>query len=436
MKWQFTVNHSLLAMRFMGQKSLFRECATVVIIFTVAASSAMANTSLAKMPNVCVDTTINEAYAESTKQCSALAFNVPLLDAPARSSGPDLTDVGRGAISTAQKIELDRLSVLAAHAENAAKASRPSKPEQANAAWIMGLLTLHGRGLPADVKRANSWFQIAWQQGEKMASAGLGWCEMVGCGMPPDLAKARYWRTQLSKVNRGRALYFEWLARAKSAPLDLSNILNEVDAKSTVDKIPHHKLLAEAANAGDIHAHIELGIDSAAKNQLEEALQHFVFAEQNSSIVSNNAIHMRAEIDESKSRSKLQKSNLNNGELAESSWQQARRYHRGEGIPINYVEAIRLYRKAADLSHLQAKKMLDLIFSQSAETGTINIFWMQRLSRIDVSGFAPQLPSVDGPVLLAREETALTDFIPPLWMTDGVPSKANLLPCQPQMAPC
>ena len=417
-------------------KNIFREFGMVVIFLLVATSNAIANTALTKTPYACAEAAINESLADSTQECSDLAFNVPLLDVPARSSGPEVADVDRGMISTAQKIELDRLSVLAAQAENAYKASKPSKLEQANAAWIMGLLTLHGRGLPADVRRAKSWFQVAWQQGEKMASAGLAWCEMVGCGMPPDLAKARYWRTQLSKVNRGRALYFEWLARAQSAPLDISNISNEMDAKSTHDKIPHHKLLLEAANAGDIHAHIELGIESAAKNQLNEALQHFVFAEENSSIVSSNASHIKSEIDQAKSLIKLQKSSLNNAESAESNWQQARRYHRGEGIPINYVEAIRLYRKAADLGHLQAKKMLDLIFSQSAETGAINIFWMQRLSRVDVSGFAPQLPSVDGPVLLAREETGLTDFIPQIWTKVYRFTNQNLAPCQPQIAPC
>jgi TPR repeat protein len=330
-------------------------------------------------------------------------------------------------------MELDKLSVLAAQAENSYKVSKPSKPEQANAAWIIGLLTLHGRGLPADVRRAKSWFQIAWKQGEKMASAGLAWCEMEGCGMPPDLAKARYWRTQLSKVNRGRALYFEWLARAKSAPLELPN---DADAQLGIDKIPHHKLLVEAANAGDIHAHIELGIESVANNQLDEALQHFVFAEQNSTIVSNNARHIRAEIDVAKFIAKRPQLSSDRNELAESSWLQARLYHRGEGIPINYVEAIRLYRKAADLGHLQAKKMLDLIFSQSTETGAINIFWMQKLSRMDVSGFAPQLPIVDGPVLLAREETGLTDFVPRIWTKVNRSTNQNLAPCQPQIAPC
>ena len=105
-------------------------------------------------------------------------------------------------------------------------------------------------------------------------------------------------------------------------------------------------------------------------------------------------------------------------------------------LPINYVEAIRLYRKAADLGHLQARKMLDLIFSQSADTGTINIFWMQRLSRIDVSGYAPQLPTVDGPVLLAREETGLTDFIPRIWTNVYRATNQNLAPCQPLIAPC
>ena len=433
MKWQVTLTPSLLAMRLFDEKSIFRELVIIVFFFMSAVSSAIANTPLSNTPYACTDLNSNDAQWESTKECSELAFNVPLLDTPARSSGPEVADIDRDPISTAQKIELDRLSVLAAQAENANKASKLSKPEQANAAWIMGLLTLHGRGLPADVKRAKSWFQIAWQQGEKMASAGLAWCEMVGCGMPPDLAKARYWRTQLSKVNRGRALYFEWLARTKSAPLDLQN---DADAKSAIDQIPHHKLLVEAANAGDIHAHIELGIESAAKNQLNEALQHFVFAEKNSSIVSNNASHIRAEIIDAKSIAARPQSGLDRNELAESSWLQARRYHRGEGIPINYVEAIRLYRKAADLGHLQAKKMLDLIFSQSLDSGTINIFWMQRLSRVDVSGLTPQLPIVDGPVLLAREETGLTDFIPRVWTKAYPTTNQNLAPCQPQIAPC
>jgi uncharacterized protein len=433
MKWQFIRQYLLLTQRCTGEKAVVLTRLIAVIFLIGTASSALANTALGNTPMVCANWSINNTQEESFKECSEVAFNVPLLDAPVRSSGPEAADVDRGAISTAQKMELDRLLALATHAENAYKSSKPSKPEQANAAWIMGLLNLHGRGLPADVKRAKSWFQIAWHQGEKLASAGLAWCEMVGCGMPPDLAKARYWRTQLSKVNRGRALYFEWLARTKSAPLDLQN---DADAKAAIDQIPHHKLLVEAANAGDIHAHIELGIESAAKNQLTEALQHFLFAEKNSSIVSTNASLIRAEINDAKSIAARPQSGLDRNQLAESSWLLARRYHRGEGIPINYVEAIRLYRKAADLGHLQAKKMLDLIFSQSVETGAINIFWMQRLSRVDVSGFSPQLPMVDGPVLLAREETGLTDFIPRIW-TEGYPViNQNLAPCQPQIAPC
>ena len=238
MKWQFMLNPSSLTMRLFGEKTIFRELVIIVFFFMSAVSSAIATTLLSNTPFACADQTINDAHWESPHECSELAFNVPLLDTPARSSGPELSDVDRYAISTAQKIELDRLSVLASHAENAYKDSKSSKPEQANAAWIMGLLNLHGRGLQADVKRAKSWFQIAWQQGEKMASAGLAWCEMVGCGMPPDLAKARYWRTQLARVNRGRALYFEWLARAKSAPLDLPN---DMDIQLGIDKIPHHK---------------------------------------------------------------------------------------------------------------------------------------------------------------------------------------------------
>ena len=374
-----------------------------------------------------------ESKFKNSAECLEVVFNVPLLDTPPRSSGPELSASNQETISTAQKIELDRLMKLAAQSENPSKASASTKAAQANAAWIMGLLVLHGRGVPADVKRAKYWFQVAWQRGEPMASAGLAWCEMVGCGMPPDYAKARYWRAQLAKINRGRALYFEWLARSQSAPLARKN---DLDATVDADKTPHYALLVDAANAGDIQAHIELGITSAAHHRLSEALKHFVYVESNSHLISNNAAYIQELIANSKQQSELMQSNLGKEELAEYYWNQARRYHQGDGLPVNYIEAIRLYKKAADLGNLKAKKMLDLIFSQSFDGAILNIPWMQKLSRMNMYGLTPQLPTVDGPVLLLREETGLTDFIPRLWNAPSRASKTGLQPCQPEIAPC
>jgi TPR repeat protein len=426
MKWQFDLPHVLPAPRLLSKRFMLYKLGIAGIGLLCTLSNALANDSAG-----CINTENTSTYVDNLPECSEIAFNVPLLESSPRVSGPESSDSNLDTISTAQKIELERLTVLATQAEAASKTSKISKAEQANAAWVLGLLMLHGRGVPPDTKRAKYWFQIAWQQGEKKASAGLAWCEMVGCGMPADLAKARYWRAQLFSINRGRSLYFEWLSQQRAAPLAAMNGLG-----INYDKLPHRSLLIQAANAGDIQAHIELGIESASKKQLDEALDHFLFAEKNSTIASNNAHQIRAEIADLKSQSKLQPPTSDNLQSAESTLALAHRYHRGEGMPVNYSEAIRLYRKAADLGSPQAKKMLNLIFSQPLENGQINIPWMQSLSYMDISGSTPKLSADNGPFLLTREETGLTDFIPQYW---NKPLKLHpnfLRPCQPQSAPC
>lgn len=426
MKWQFNLSHMQSAPVLSSKYRIFYFLGVAAISVLCIISNALAH-----QPATCSDYGSIDALAGELKECSEFAFNVPLLETPPRTSGPELSVPFPGAISTAQRIELEHLTTLAAQAEAASKTSKLSKAEQANAAWILGLLLLHGRGVPPDIKRAKYWFQIAWQQGEKKASAGLAWCEMVGCGMPADLAKARYWRAQLFSINRGRSLYFEWFSQQRAAPLAEMNV-----SGINSDKLPHRSLLIQAANAGDMQAHIELGIESASKKQLNEALQHFLFAQKNSTIASNNADHIRAEISDLKSLSKLQPSTSDNLQSAESTLTLAHRYHRGEGMPVNYSEAIRLYKKAADQGSLQAKKMLNLIFSQPSENGQINIPWMRSLSYMDISGPTPKLSADLGPFLLTREETGLTDFIPQFWNNPQRFNSPEPQPCQPQSAPC
>lgn len=426
MKWWLNLGHAVFTLILLSKKFVSYSSLVAAVSLLCALPTALATTA-----PVCVNSDGTQGFTGDGIECKELAFNVPLLDSPVRISGPELSEVNTETISTSQKIELERLTALAAQAEAASKASKISKAEQANAAWVLGLLMLHGRGVPADVRRAKYWFQIAWQQGEKKASAGLAWCEMVGCGAPIDETKARYWRAQLFTTNRGRSLYFEWLSQQRSAPLAAMN-----GSGINYDKLPHRSVLIQAANAGDIHARIELGIESASKKLLDEALQHFLFAEKNSTSASINAEQIRAEIADLKSLSTLESPSSGINESAASSLALARRYHRGEGIPINYSEAIRLYKKAADLGSVQAKKMVQLIFSQSSENGVINILWMQSLSQMDVSGATPKLSSTLGPVLLTREETGLTDFIPQFWNNPQRVNQSDRVLSQPQRSPC
>jgi TPR repeat protein len=373
------------------------------------------------------------ANFKNVEEYSAFSVDQPLLESPPHQAGPELSPQNTMGMSSSQIFELAQLKTLASQAEMASNTSKKTSAISANSAWILGLLYLHGIGMPTDAMRAKYWFQVAWQQGEQMASAGLAWCEMVGCGMPSDLARARYWRTKLASVNRPRSLYFEWLEKTMLAPLEIPR---GADPKTNRYNIANRELLLEAANAGDIHAHIELGIESASKNQLDDALKHFTFAAKKSQIAASNADHIRSNILNSSSLNGLQLSKSEQGESGELSLVQARRYHKGDGVPANYSEAIRLYKKASDLGNLEAKRMLGLIFSQPGDNGTINILWMQKLGQVDLSGSTPQLSNAYAPVLLHREETGLTDFIPQIWNRPGSTKKIEPMPCRPEVAPC
>jgi TPR repeat protein len=105
------------------------------------------------------------------------------------------------------------------------------------------------------------------------------------------------------------------------------------------------------------------------------------------------------------------------GHNAEALFKEARRYHRGEGIPVNYNEAIRLYRMAQAEGSVQAQRMLNLIYARTSPDGQLDMGWMRQLSDADVSGPTPQMGHSSGPKLLRREPTPLYDLLPKLWKT-------------------
>ncbi|UXI66567.1 tetratricopeptide repeat protein [Tahibacter amnicola] len=88
----------------------------------------------------------------------------------------------------------------------------------------------------------------------------------------------------------------------------------------------------------------------------------------------------------------------------------ARRYHRGEGVPIDYSEAMRLYRLSARQSYSPAKEMLGLILSKPdpAEPLGVAVSWLQELSMARVAGSSGGLEGVAAP---AREEDLLSDLL-------------------------
>ena len=100
---------------------------------------------------------------------------------------------------------------------------------------------------------------------------------------------------------------------------------------------------------------------------------------------------------------------------AEDLLASAQRFHRGQGRPANYAEAIRLYLLAESKGSVEAIRMLALIFSRPSPTGELDVQWMQELSHLNLSKLAPTLTTITGARMLQREPSPLFDLLPEVW---------------------
>lgn len=280
------------------------------------------------------------------------------------------------------------------------------------AAWQWGLLQLHGLHTPLQPVQAQQSFERASQLGHPLAAAGLAWCAMDGCGQRPQPDHAARWIAALRPADPGRATYLEWMLLEDIAPMDLA-VPSTARREGVNTAGRKQQLLRQAVEAGDPNAKIEWGMELAAQGKTQEAMEQFRSIAKRS----DAARHNLNVLSDQKGAPKSQPSG-NNGQ-AGGAWQtyrQARVYHRGEGVPANYTEAIRLYQRASDMGSEPAKRMLALIYSRPVAGGGIDIAWMQQLAYVDVTqnGAIP-LTAPTAPISLTREPTPLWDYIAPKW---------------------
>lgn len=277
-----------------------------------------------------------------------------------------------------------------------------------NAAWVLGLLYLHGVGVVQDPAQALFWFKQANQQGEPWAAAGLAWCAIEGCEAPPNPVAARPWVAQLHAVKPGRAMYLEWLVESSLSPLQANSIASAQEIEKT--RLARRQLLLSAARLQDVQAQIELGFESVAAERTAEAQAYFQAASATSKVAADNAkLVMHRQSDQ---KALCQVGNADNLP-ASTLLTSAQALHRGDLCQVNYFEAVRLYNLAAAKGNLIAKRMLGLIYSRPGPAGGINITWMQQLANLNVSKLSPNLDRASLPPMLQREPTALSDLIPP-----------------------
>lgn len=331
----------------------------------------------------------------------------PLRDQPRIVSPPinrDSIAPREGASAVAVDRELRRLT-------RAAEAPRAvgSTVASAQAAWTLGLIYLHGAGVRRDPALAQRWFEQAARYGRQpLAFAGLAWCALDGCTGPPDAAAAARAIEALRPRYPARADFLQWVLLKRQTPLQIAKPGANQDQ---VLELPQRQLLERAAAAGDMHANIELGMDAVSREQFEQAAQYFRRAAPHSLAARQNLEQLAL-----RGSSPIQPpASPTLSPAAAEALASARKYHRGQGVPANFVEAIRYYQLAAARGSVEAQRMLALISSRPMPGGGFNPGWMQQLAYVDVATVIPTVGVLGTTHLLHREPTPVFDLLPPFW---------------------
>lgn len=279
----------------------------------------------------------------------------------------------------------------------------------AQAAWLLGLIHLHGAGVRRDTAAAQLWFQRAASGGrEPWAYAGLAWCAIEGCVGPAAPLAAERAIAQLRETHPARADYLAWLLAQRQAPLQLTPPDRERDDDASR---PGMRLLQRSATGGDVQALTELGLLAVSHDDLAGAATFFRRAAPHSQAAAYNLGEVQARMSDRVQASPRTPLSASANEALEA----ARRYHRGVGVPMNYVEAIRLYRVAEARGSQEARRMLQLIYARPAPGGGVDVAWMRQLAFVDTASSLPVVGTVLNPHALQRDPTPLFDLMPAFW---------------------
>lgn len=173
--------------------------------------------------------------------------------------------------------------------------------------------------------------------------------------------------------------------------------------------LPLRDLLQSAAIAGDSQARIELGIEAVANGDFEAARGYFTAAAPGSHAASANLQLLDLQLD------KGRQPRPGPADEAEQLFERAQRAHRGAGVPVDYAEALRLYRAAARSGSASARRMLGLIVSRPQPDGSMNPAWMAQLAWLESASTLLELDTRALAGMMYRDPTPLFDLLPEAW---------------------
>jgi len=253
-------------------------------------------------------------------------------------------------------------------------ASRASQGDP-EAAYAVALRYFEGTCVQRSFAEAHRWFAIAAAGGHACALAAVSHLRAEGLGVDRDPAAAREGLRAAQEAECRRAYYLQAVLEEQSPRPERRQLARE--------------LLERGAALGDGHALNLLGVhreidgdrqaaealyrraveagNRAARVNLQRLDRYFSRRERKESLESLRA---RAQAREPPAQFAL-----------------AQRYHRGDGVAVDYVAAIRLYRLAAEAKVPPAVEMLNLILSRAdpRRPGGIDPAWMQQLAYLQLA---------------------------------------------------
>jgi TPR repeat protein len=248
----------------------------------------------------------------------------------------------------------------------------------ASAAWRAALASFRGECRAPNYSEMAAYVQIAHQAGHACATGALGLMTARGWGLQRDMPQARELIERSIQAGCSRAQYWSWLAD-ESAP----NPGARERARS---------YLAQGADRNDGHALNALAVLRESEGQRDDARKLYLRAANagNATARQNLARLARyfSQSTEKPSIASLQR-RATGGE-AQAQYLLARRFHQGDGISPNYVQALKWYEQAAAKGNAAAREMMQLVQARlgnvaMAQPMNANLALMSDLAYVDLA---------------------------------------------------
>ncbi|WP_133501731.1 tetratricopeptide repeat protein [Cognatilysobacter terrigena] len=251
-----------------------------------------------------------------------------------------------------------------AHVAPDAPSNEPTSPA---AAFEQGLAAWRRTGDAQRYVDALRLFTQAAQGGDVRASAAVGYMQGLGLGGTRNVDAARSLLQSASAAGVVHADYLLSLVEADGG-----------DAKRAA------ALRESAARRGDAAAQNAMGVHYERMGDRTTAEMWYRRAAQSGSASAKLNLASLKRADDAQAATQATTAQAAKGD-APALFALAQRYHRGDGVPVDYAKALRYYRAAAAKGHAPSRRMLGLIQSRVTADGAFDPAWMQQLASVDVT---------------------------------------------------